>query len=275
MSGSANAPASSANLGPGFDFLALALDLRCSVELEPADEWEIISDTVTDEGVAIIQAAAGAGPFRVTISSEIPASRGLGSSAALAASVAAAASRSRGDEIDRGAIFALVQDIEGHPDNAGAATYGGLIAASEGGPMQLPMSDLLVPLVAVPQAELSTAAARAALPADVPHAMATRQAQRAALLIEALRTADAAAFGAARGEELHERHRAHLSPITGELIEAALAAGALHACWSGAGPSALALATAATEDAVSSAMSHVLEGAGRVARPAIDHSGVV
>jgi homoserine kinase len=275
VSGSASAPASAANLGPGFDFLALALDIRCVAEAEPADQWEIISDTLTNEGRAMIEAAAGSGPFRITISSDIPISRGLGSSAAVAAAVAMAAARSRSEELSKEHLFNRVQEIEGHPDNAGATAFGGLIAATDRGVLRLPMSDMLVPLVAIPETMLSTAAAREALPTAVPHGAATRQAQRAALLVEAMRTADADAFAAARGEELHESYRAELSPITGDLIEAALDAGALHACWSGAGPSALALVTAATADAVSSAMERVLGNEGQVKRPAVDGAGVL
>lgn len=275
MSGSASAPASAANLGPGFDFLALALDIRCVAKAEPADQWEIISDTLTNEGSAMIEVAAGSGRFRITISSDIPMSRGLGSSAAVVAAVAMAAARSRAEELSKDDLFDRVREIEGHPDNAAATTFGGLIAATDRGVLRLPMSDMLVPLVAIPETMLSTAAAREALPAAVPHGAASRQARRAALLVEAMRTADADAFAAARGEELHESYRAELSPVTGDLIGAALDAGALHACWSGAGPSALALVTAATADAVSSAMERVLGNEGRVERPAVDGAGVL
>lgn len=275
MSGSASAPASAANLGPGFDFLALALDIRCAVGAAPAAEWEIISETLTDEGRSMIQKAAGSGPFRITISSNIPVSRGLGSSAALTAAVAMATARSRSEELSKDDLFDRVREIEGHPDNAGATIFGGLIAATDRGVRQLPFSDVLMPLVAIPETTLSTAAAREALPAEVPHVAATRQARRAALLVEAMRTADGAAFEAARGEELHETYRAELSPITGDLIDAALATGALHACWSGAGPSALALVTAATAEVVTSAMERVLGSRGQVERPAVDGSGIL
>lgn len=275
MSGSASAPASAANLGPGFDFLALALDIRCAAEAETADQWEIISDTLTDEGRAMIEAAAGSGPFRITISSDIPVSRGLGSSAAVAAAVTMAVARSRSEQLSKDELFDRVREIEGHPDNAGATTFGGLIAATDRGVLRLPISDMLVPLVAIPETKLSTAAAREALPANVPHGAATRQARRAAVLIEAMRTGDADAFAAAQGDELHEAYRAELSPVTGDLVEAALAAGALHASWSGAGPSALALVTATTAEKVSSAMERVLGNEGLVERPAVDSAGIL
>jgi homoserine kinase len=94
-------------------------------------------------------------------------------------------------------------------------------------------------------------------------------------LVDGLRTADPAALAAARGDELHEGPRAMLSPVTGAMIDAARDAGALHASWSGAGPSALALVTADHLGAVVSAMERVLGDAGEVLTPSVDYEGLI
>ncbi|MEE8331979.1 MAG: homoserine kinase, partial [Acidimicrobiia bacterium] len=253
MRASATAPASSANLGPGFDFLALALEVRCRVTLEPAPEWSVSreAETIVKDVIAIVESE---GPFSVTIESDIPVGRGLGSSAALAVATAAAAMRSTEQELDLSAIFKAASAIEGHPDNAAAAVYGGLVAVAPSGPRRLTMAPTLIPIVAVPNQTLATAEARDALPATLPHAAAARSAARAAFLIEGLRTGDADALAAAIGDELHEGPRSALSPLTTTLVEVALRAGALHASWSGAGPSVLALATGETATAIEEAL---------------------
>jgi len=270
---SATAPASSANLGPGFDFLALALEIRCRVTLEHASEWSIPleAEAIVKEVTAVV---GSPGPFAVTIESDIPVGRGLGSSAALAVATAVAAMRADEQEPDPAVILAAASGVEGHPDNAAAAVYGGLVAVSPSGPRRLTLAPTLLPVVAVPNQTLATAEARDALPATLPHAAAARSAARAAFLIEGLRTGDADALAAAVGDELHEGPRAALSPLTTHLIEVALRAGALHAAWSGAGPSVLALATANSVDAIEGALKDELAEDGRVLRPSIAISGL-
>lgn len=269
----ASAPASSANLGPGFDFLALALDLRCRVSVTVADEWAVPTDAA-----AIVKAIVGglgiAESFSVTVDSDVPVGRGLGSSAALGVAAGAAALAATGRQHDPDALFRAAAAVEGHPDNAAAATYGGLVAVSGSGPRRLMLSPELMVVLAVPNTTLATAEAREALPTSLPHAAAARSASRAAYLIEGLRTGDANAFAEAAGDELHERPRGHLSPITGQLIEAAKGAGALHAAWSGAGPSVVAFAVAETVDGVAATLETAIGTEGVVMRPAVASSGV-
>lgn len=273
MRANATAPASSANLGAGFDFLALALDIRCRVTLEPASEWSVPreAEAIVKDVTAVIESP---GPFSVTIESDIPVGRGLGSSAALAVATAAAALRTRDEEPDLGAVFEAASVTEGHPDNAAAAVYGGLVAVAPSGPRRLTLAPMLVPIVAVPNQTLATAEARDALPATLPHAAAARSAARAAFLIEGLRTGDADALAAVVGDELHEGPRSALSPLTTTLVEVALRAGALHASWSGAGPSVLALATGETATAIEEALSEALADEGVIIRPAVASSGL-
>ncbi len=280
MRGEASAPASSANLGPGFDSIALALGLRCVVRAEAADEWRVLSAGVDpgEEATAFVVTAARSagvdGPLRVEIESEIPRASGLGSSAAVAVAVAAAAIRASGREPGRDRVFAAAAEAEGHGDNAAAAVYGGLTVAADDGVLHLEVADSLVPVVAVPDDRLLTSEARSALPTHVPLAAAARNVARGIALIEGLRTGDETALAAAGGDELHERYRAELSPGAGKLMAAARAAGALHASWSGAGPSVLAIATGRSADRVADALRRELGDGGTVLAPGVDRVGL-
>ena len=279
MTGSASAPGSSGNLGPGFDVLGLALDLRCRVTASPSSDMTV-DDGEGPEPLAddhIIHRAVNAAtdaPMAIVVDNSVPRTRGLGSSAAVMAAAAAASVRASGGEADRQAIYDIVAGIEGHGDNAGPAVYGGLIAVGLDGPRSIPIHDRLVTVFGVPKARLATPEARAALPELVALSTATRSVSRAVSLAEGLRTGDRAALAAARGDELHEAPRAALSPVTGSLIEAALAAGAMHAAWSGAGPTAIAFTTAEERDAVVAAMTTVLGDNGDVMILDVDYEGL-
>ncbi len=275
----ASAPASSGNLGPGFDVLGLALDLRCVVDAVPADRMTV------DDGDGPVTLAAGdmlfdavtvaAGrPMALTVNNAIPRARGLGSSSAVTTATAAAAQRALGAEPVRGKIYEIIAAIEGHGDNAAPAVWGGLMAVGSNGPHRLEIADRLVPIVGIPDTRLPTKRAREVVPLHIPLPAAARNVSRAVLLVEALRTGDPEAFAAAAGDEFHERQRGPLSPITGRMIAASRFAGALHAAWSGAGPAALALATAATQEAVVEALAAVLGDAGTVKILPIDHEGL-
>ncbi|HZJ47549.1 MAG TPA: homoserine kinase [Acidimicrobiia bacterium] len=275
----ASAPASSANLGPGFDVLGLAFDLRCVVQAQPA-EWMTVDDGAgpidLHPGDMLFDAVTTAvgRPMALTVSNAIPRARGLGSSSAVTAASVAAALRAVGIDPQRDAIYEIVAGIEGHGDNAASTVWGGLMVVGSNGPHRLEINDRLVPVVGIPDTRLSTNSARKVVPSSVPLSAAVRNVSRAVLLVEALRTGDPAAFAEAGGDEFHELQRGRLSPITGRMIDAARAAGALHAAWSGAGPTALALATAATQDAVVEALAAVLGDAGAARILRVDYDGL-
>ena len=278
MTGAASAPASSGNLGPGFDTLALALDLRCSVTATPATLMTIEENggsTELDEADMVARAVAAAvgRPMHLVIQSQIPQTRGLGSSSAVTAAAAAAAVRALGEEALQERVFEIVAELEGHSDNAAAAVYGGLVSTCGSAIRHLELDPSLIPIVAVPDFPLATDDARAALPATVALAAASRNIARTVFLVEGLRTGDPEAFAGAAGDELHESPRAPLSPVTGRLIAAAQDAGALHAAWSGAGPAALALATTETAADVAGAMQSLLSGGGEILTPQPDRRG--
>lgn len=272
----ASAPASIANLGPGFDLLALAVSMRLEVEAEPSDRWSITSDgrPVNEATALAVREMAGEQPHAVFIRSRIPVGKGLGSSAALRVAVRAAIAAGSGRP-DRGEVFRRAAVAEGHPDNAAAAVYGGLVSVTAtGGILRLGVHPSLRIVVGVPDAALPTEAARQALSDTVSRSVAVRTAARVAALVEGLRQADPAALAAASGDEIHEALRSDLSPITTKMVEAARAAGALHAAWSGAGPSAVALGTDRTAAAVARALGDVLGDEGEVLRPEIDRTGL-
>jgi len=244
----AQAPGSSANLGPGFDCLGLAVELLCRVEATPSDRWVVEElgssfEPRPSDFVRLAVAAAVGTPMRLTIRNDIPRSRGLGSSSAVMVAAAAAALRAAGEEPRSEYLFDLVAGIEGHGDNAAAAVYGGLTAVADGVWRHLEVAPSLSFVFGIPNEPLKTAKARTALPEQILRQGAVRNVARVAFLIEGLRTGDPEALAKAGGDEIHEQYRAELSPITGELMRIAREAGALHAAWSGAGPTAMAVAT--------------------------------
>lgn len=278
MRGSASAPASSANLGPGFDLLAVALEPRCSVVAEPAARWSIAEygtayEPERDSFVRSAVAAVADGAFHLVIENSVPRTRGLGSSAAVAAAAIAAAVRASGVEPTREEIYAATAAADGHPDNAAAAVYGGLVAAV-GTPHRLEVSPVVEVVVGVPELQLSTDEARAVLSGSVERGVAVRSLARLACLIEGLRLGDRDLMAGAGGDELHEGARNALSPVTSRLIAGAREAGAWHAAWSGAGPSAIAFCSGDESAEVAAAMADVLGGEGEVLRPAIDGDGL-
>jgi homoserine kinase len=275
----ASAPASSGNLGPGFDVLGLALDLRCVVDAVPADRMTVddgdgpVTLASGDMVFDAVMAAAGR-PMALTVNNAIPRARGLGSSSAVTSAAAAAAQRALGVEPVRGEIYEIIAAIEGHGDNAAPAVWGGLMAVGSNGPRRLEMTDRLVPIVGIPDTRLATKRAREVVPLRIPLPAAARNVSRAVFLVEALRTGDPDAFAAAAGDEFHEKARGPLSPVTAAMIQAALEAGAFHAAWSGAGPTTLALATDETKGSIIEALKGVLGGAGTVRVLGVDYEGL-
>lgn len=269
---SASAPASSANLGHGFDTLALALDMRCKVDVSPADDW--IVESGDSAFVRKVAANVTDVPHRISVKSDIPIGKGLGSSAAVAAALGAAL-RPEWIEKDRGELHEFVSKVEGHPDNAAAAVHGGLVSvALDGRVLHLDMHDSYRVVLTVPDVMLPTSEARAAMPQTVPVEVAARTAARAIMLIEALRDGDHALLASIGSDELHEPYRARLRPVIYELVAAAQANNASLAVISGAGPSVLAISTVSNVAQVVAGLEGQLGDRGRVFEVDVAREGV-
>ena len=280
MIGEASAPGSSGNLGPGFDTLALAISLRCTATAEPSETMTITEHGSTsrlEPGDMIYRAVemAVGRPMHITLSNEIPRARGLGSSGAVTSAAAAAAMKSVGDDGGRIKVFEISAELEGHADNPAASVFGGFVAATSSGIKQMRLHDSLKLVAGIPDAKLRTADARSVLPQSVSREVVARTISRLSFLIAGLVDGDVDALSHAGGDEIHEVPRAELSPVSGELMEAASSAGAAHACWSGAGPTVLAFATAASRGRVIGAMGGVLGMAGEVLALRPDYDGLI
>jgi homoserine kinase len=239
------APATTANLGPGFDCAAVALDLWNEVEVSPggpAPDPEHLAVRAFD----LLAPVAGRG-FAFT--DRIPRERGLGSSAATVALGLVAGALAAGREPDPEELLALGIPLEGHADNLAAALGGGVCLTWEGRIARIADDVPAEPLAVVPDARVSTRAAREALPNAVPHADATLTAGRAALLGAALAAGSADLFAAAvEGDRLHERYRAANAPLLAELRRRP-AGGAIASTLSGSGPTVIVWAARGGADA--------------------------
>jgi homoserine kinase len=273
-------PATSANLGPGFDALGLALALHNEVSAaeasavtvtlsgEGADRLPTNGDNLVVRGIRQAYEAA-ARPFRgatVACVNRIPAARGLGSSAAAWVGGLLAGNALLGEPLSRQALLVLAARAEGHPDNVGAALFGGLTVSCPELDGRITTVSLPVPptvrwVVLIPEVTSATAEARALLPEAVPRADAVFNVQRVALLLAALQTQRADAVAAALEDRLHEPYRRRLFPWMAAVVDAARRAGALGCVLSGAGPSLLAAVTGEVEG-VARAMERALAGAG-------------
>ncbi|MBI2527737.1 MAG: homoserine kinase [Candidatus Rokubacteria bacterium] len=276
-------PATSANLGPGFDVLGLALGLHnemafeesegvaVSIEGEGAGRLATGEDNVVVKGARMAFQAAGR-PWRgVTLHcvNRIPPSRGLGSSAAAWVGGLVGGNALCGAPLDRDALLRLAARAEGHPDNVTAALLGGLTVSCWAGDRvaaaSLPVPADLCWVVLVPEAEGCTAEARAALPESYPRADAVFNLQRVSLLVAALATGKSDLLGVAMEDRLHQPFRLKLFPWLAGVLPAAVHAGALACALSGAGPSVLAVARGPGDD-VGRAMEGALRRAGVAGR---------
>jgi len=276
-------PATSANLGPGFDVLGLALGLYndlayeeadgvvVTVEGEGADRLPTGADNVVARAARMAHEAAGR-PFRgatIRCVNRIPPARGLGSSAAAWVGGLVAANAALGAPLDRDAVLALACRAEGHPDNVAAALLGGLTiscAADE----RVTAVSLAVPadttwVVLVPQTESSTREARAVLAATVSRADAVFNLQRLALFLASITSGRVDLLRVAMEDRLHQPQRRALFPWMDAVRDSAIGAGALGCVLSGAGPSLLA-AVRGTGDPVARAMERALAAAGVAGR---------
>ncbi len=234
-------PASSANLGPGYDCMAAAVALHLELEVLETGEFGVESEVAVAKGrenlcVRAFERLHPADGFTFRIRSEIPLAGGLGSSAA--AIVAGLMAADHLFELDAD-LLALAAELEGHPDNVAAALHGGFIVYADGQATRFEPPTGLEALAVVPEEPVRTRAARSALPEQVPLQEAVFNVAHGALLILGLARADWDLLSRGLHDRLHEQRRAHLFPRSFELASRARELGALGATISGAGPTVL------------------------------------
>ena len=235
-------PASSANLGPGYDAMAAALALHLELEVEETGrftvdvgEAELPSDR-TNLCVRAFESLHSADGISFTIRSEIPVSAGLGSSAA--AIVAGLVAADHMFELDA-PLFNLAVELEGHPDNVGAALYGGFVICADGTAERFEAAPGIEAVLAIPPSQVATEDARAAMPQEVPIDDAIHNAAHTALLVLGLVRGDLDLVARGLHDRLHQQRRAHLYPRSMELVANARELGAVGASISGAGPAVM------------------------------------
>jgi homoserine kinase len=258
-------PATSANLGPGFDALGLALDISNTVRVATSDRLEIhvrgegadalakSPDNLTYRALAGVAERAGASPPRVRLDCDnaIPLARGLGSSSAAIVAGLVAGNHLLGAPLTTADILTLAVEIEGHPDNVTPALLGGVRACVHTGhgvlQAAVPLARPLQAVLFIPDFPMATEAARRLLPRQVSLADAVFNVSRAALLVAALAAGDYALLREATRDRLHQPAREALFPAMPTFFQAAFDAGAVGAFLSGAGSTLLALADGPTD----------------------------
>ena len=254
------APATSANMGPGFDCLGIALDIWNTVTVEVGDSGFEISgqgedELPRDESNLVFQSIAriyeefdrAVPPLSVRCHNEIPTTRGLGSSSAALVSGLTIGNELCGGLLDRDDLLQIAASIEGHPDNVAPAIFGGMqVAVNHNDRIvaaPVPVPEALSAVLYVPNVPMPTEEARGLLGSEVPRSDAVFNIGRAALLVRAMATGDLEGLDIATDDRLHQPARRTIFFPMNNIIRAALGAGARGAFLSGAGSSVLALAT--------------------------------
>ncbi len=268
-------PASSANLGPGFDCMAAALALHLELEVEETGEFVVECELPVAKGrenlcVQAFERLHPADEFAFRIHSQIPLAGGLGSSAA--AIVAGLMAADHLFELDAD-LLSVAGELEGHSDNVAAALLGGFILCADGRATRFDPPTGLEALAVVPQQAVRTRAAREALPREVPLSDAVFNVAHGALLTLGLARGDWDLVARGLHDRLHEQHRAHLFPRSFELASRAREMGALGATISGAGPTVLVWCFYEQTGVVAQALAAEVEGWASLLRTPFESQG--
>ena len=281
-------PASTSNLGAGFDCLGVALRVYNSVTIKRSASRNQQPSAIVCEAADRFFKQARLRGFRIScsIAEQIPRSRGLGSSATVRAGVLVALNRVSGNPLDRLTIFRLCAELEGHPDNAAPAIFGGftVVATTDGKAVlrhhsnaspnvqRFPVSSRLCFVVFIPDLEIHTSRARKVLPSKISHAAATENCANACATTAAIVSQDYTKLQGVFTDHLHQPFRTKLLPFLPHVIAAADEAGALGAFLSGSG-SSIAAVTLRSSTKIAEAMARAANTAGRTIITHADNRG--
>ena len=287
-------PASTSNLGPGFDCLGIALRIYNTITIAPDELPRQLQPPIVSEAAGLFfkQARRRAFSFSCSIMEQIPRSRGLGSSATIRLGALLALNRLSGDPLDRFTIFRVCAELEKHPDNAAPATFGGFTVVGSarcadrpprrGGPtinsdacptvQRFAVSPHLYFVLFVPEMEIQTAHARKILPSKISHTAAVENCANACALTAAFGSQDYQKLRGTFADHLHQPFRAKLIPFLPRVIAAAEQAGALGAFLSGSG-STVAAVTLQAQKRIAAAMARAAKTPGRTIITQADNRG--
>jgi homoserine kinase len=252
---SVKVPATTANLGPGYDCMGIALQIYNTVTVRKAKS-SAPPHPMVEEAAAAFFAAARKRPFRFAwkIDGEVPKSRGLGSSVTLRLGILHGLNDLAGSPLDRDQLFHLCAKLEGHPDNAGPAAYGGFTLTAPGcGIQRYRVETKLEFVLLIPDFEILTDDARTVLPKTIPFRDAVFSAAHAAVVAGAFASRDYARLAGAFGDRIHQPARSRFVPFLDKVISAGMEAGALGGWLSGSG-STIACLTLGDPEPVAAAM---------------------
>lgn len=267
-------PASSANLGPGFDALGMALSVHAEigvVGVDPQPDRCVLAD---EHHPATVAFRAAGGDGELWVASPIPIGRGLGYSGAMRVGGAVAAVAQRSDDPvaeHADEILRITTTLEGHADNVAASLFGGVVAVAAGRAVRLPLALDPAVVVWVPSTTTRTDQSRSSLAGEVPFDDVVFTLGRVALLVAALAAGDVDALAVATEDRIHQDRRLAARPESREALDRGRAAGAWCGWLSGSGPTIALLCSLDMTDAVGSALPDT--GAVKVLR--IDHEGAV
>lgn len=253
-------PATTANLGPGFDCMGVALKLYNEVTIKRASSEQTLSPMI-QESVSLFfrTIEKKAFPFTVSIKGEVPIARGLGSSVTLRAGVIAGLNRLAGEPLSQAECLNLVIQLEGHPDNAAPAFLGGFTVATAETILRVPVDSKLKFIAIIPDLEVETEKARRVLPKSIRFKEAVDNSKQAALIAAAFASHKYELLEGAFEDYLHQPYRKKLVPFLDKMVEAGVKAGALGGFLSGSGSTIICLNLNSKSDLIAKKMKTILK----------------
>jgi homoserine kinase len=266
-------PASTSNLGPGFDCLGVALRIYNDVTLTRGPKLRLPSIAAQAADLFWQHARCRSFSFSISVGGDIPRSRGLGSSATIRLGVLSGLNQLCGNPLDRLSIFHLCAELEGHPDNAAPAAFGGFTVTRGASVQRFSVSPQLWFMLVIPELEIKTSNARKILPRRIARAAAVESCANACAVTAAFASRNYENLRGAFADQLHQPFRAKLIPFLPGVIAAAEKAGALGAFLSGSGSTICAVTLCDPQKVAAAMQSKIDNQTSRIVITKADNSG--